>query len=290
MKLDIRPVGTWTPAPQRDSPEFIDAAPELEELGYGAIWLGFSPTGDLRLPEALLDATSRIIVGTSILNIWTEPAAEVAESYHRVDTAHPGRFVLGIGISHAQVVGESYVRPLQKLTQYLDQLDAANPPVPAAGRAIAALGPRSLELARERSLGSLPYLTTPEHTRTARAVLGPNALLAPELKVVLETDRATALAIARRRLHYYFAMPNYVNSFLRMGFEAADVEGEGSDRLVDALVASGDAAAVQARIQEHLDAGADHVALQVLTAEENRVPRREWRALAGAVRELGAAR
>jgi probable F420-dependent oxidoreductase len=290
MTLDIRPVGTWTPSPIRDSPEFIEAAPELEQLGYGAIWLGSSPSGDLRLAQALLDATSGITVGTSIVNIWTQPADQVAESYHRVVTAHPGRFVLGLGISHGPTVGEAYVRPLEKLTNYLDELDAANPPVPASGRAIAALGPRSMEIARDRSLGSIPYLTTPEHTRAARRILGPDPLLGVEQKVVLETDPAAARAIARRRVRIYLELPNYVNSLIRLGFERADTEGEGSDRLVDALVAWGGADAVQARIHEHLEAGADHVAVQVLTAEGDRVPLREWRTLAGAVRELQAAR
>lgn len=278
MKLDIGPIGIWSPsAPWRDDP---GAAAELEDLGFSALWMGSSPTGDLRLQETLLDAGRRLLVGTSIVRVWTEPADVVAASYHRITARHPGRFVLGLGVSHGPAIGDEYRHPMRKLASYLDELDAATPPVPVEGRAIAALGPRSLEIARTRSLGSLPYLTTPEHTRAARAALGPDAFLAPEQKVVLESDPERARAIARDILQIYMVLPNYVNTWRRIGFGDADIEHGGSDRLVDALIVWGDAEAVRSGVRAHLDAGADHVAVQVVTGDRGRLPRAEFRRLA----------
>jgi probable F420-dependent oxidoreductase len=194
--------------------------------------------------------------------------------------------VLGLGIGHARSVGEAYRQPLRKLGQYLDELDAASPPVPADGRAIAALGPRALKLARERSAGSLPYLTTPDHTRFARETLGPDALLATEQKVVLEPDPMVARAIARLTVAFYLGLPNYVNNLRRQGFGEPDFENGGSDRLVDALVAYGDA--VPARVRAHLDAGANHVAPQVLTRENDRLPRAQFQTLATMLHDVAA--
>jgi probable F420-dependent oxidoreductase len=209
MNLDIGPIGVWTPSqPWLNAPDAAEAAAELEDLGFSAVWLGGSPSGDLELPEALIRATRRLVVGTSVVNIWKEAATVVATSYHRIASTYPGRFVLGIGIGHAHNVGEPYRQPMRKLSQYLDELDVASPPVPADGRAIAALGPRSLAIARERSLGSLPYLMTPEHTRTAREALGADKLLAPEQKVVLDPDAAAGLALARQNVGSYMRLPN----------------------------------------------------------------------------------
>ncbi|HEX4215669.1 MAG TPA: LLM class F420-dependent oxidoreductase [Candidatus Dormibacteraeota bacterium] len=286
--MEIGPIGIWTQwTPWANA---TMRAAELEELGFSALWLGASPPGDLRLAESLIAASQRLIVGTSIVNIWDAGASLVAESYHRIAGEHPGRFVLGLGVSHAPVVGEAYRRPLRKLSEYLDELDAATPPVPVDGRAIASLGPRSLEIAGSRSLGTLPYLTTPEHTRSAREILGPDALLAPEQKVVLESDPSAARAIARRRLAMYLTLPNYVNNWRRLGFEEADFEQGGSDRLVDAVVAWGTPDAIRARLQEHLDAGADHVAVQVLVEDVTQLPFDQFRALAQIVHGVTASR
>jgi probable F420-dependent oxidoreductase len=210
----------------------------------------------------LLAATKDLVVATGIVNIWQDDAAGVAVSYHRLEGRYPGRFLLGIGAGHREQRSE-YIRPYEALEQYLDVLDAAE--VPVERRVLAALGPRVLRLAAERAAGAHPYFTTPDHTREARAVLGPDRLLAPEQKVVLESDPAAARALARPVLGMYLGLTNYVNNFRRMGFTDSDFANGGSDRLVDALFAHGDPATVARRISEHLEAGADHVAVQLLT-------------------------
>jgi probable F420-dependent oxidoreductase len=238
---------------------------ELEELGVGTLWLGGSPDPDLRSVEELLDNSTTLTVATGIVNVWARPAAVAAESRARVLARHPGRFLLGVGASHRVLVGDAYVRPYEKLVSYLDDLDAAG--VPVDGRVLAALGPRVLRLAAERTGGAHPYLVTPEHTARAREILGTDRLLVPEQKVVLSTDPEQARALARRRLAMYLELPNYTNSWLRQGFTEDDIAGGGSDRLVDAMVAWGDEDAVRARIEEHRSAGADQVALQVLNPD-----------------------
>ncbi|MGI8677632.1 MAG: TIGR03620 family F420-dependent LLM class oxidoreductase [Jatrophihabitans sp.] len=262
--MDIGTIGIWTPAAFMTGPGGINTAAELDKLGYGALWLG-SARGDLQLAEDLLRATSAIIIATGIINIWTEPADIVAESYHRLISEHPGRFLLGIGTGHREHNGDVAVRPLQGLESYLDALDTAVRPVPPDHRILAALGPKVLELAAQRSAGAHPYLTTVEHTRQARDILGAAAVLAPELMVVLERDPETARSLARRRLTDYLQMRNYVQNLRRLGFGDDDLADGGSDRLVDALVAWGDEARIASRAQEHLNAGANHVCLQVLT-------------------------
>jgi len=243
------------------TPEFAVA---VEELGYSTIWIGGSPTGDLHLAESLLDATERITVATSIVNMWSTPAEEAATSYHRLVGAHPGRFLLGVGIGHPEATSE-YRRPYATIVDYLDRLDAAH--VPVAGRVLAALGPKVLTLAAQRTAGAHPYLTTPVHTREARGLLGAGVLLAPEHKVVLETDPERARAVGRPTLRPYFGLRNYTSNLLRLGWTGDDLADGGSDRLVDALIAHGDAAAVAAQLTEHLEAGADHICAQVITAD-----------------------
>lgn len=239
-----------------------ELAVEVEALGFGAIWIGGSPPGDLALAESLLAATNRLAVATGIVNMWTTPAEEVAASYHRIEAAHPGRFLLGVGIGHPEATSD-YRRPYATIVDYLDRLDAAQ--VPVAGRALAALGPKVLALSAERTAGAHPYLTTPEHTREARELLGEGALLAPEHKVVLDTDPERARVVGRPAVAVpYLGLRNYTSNLLRLGWTEADLADGGSDRLIDALVAHGDAAAVAARLAEHLDAGADHVTAQVL--------------------------
>jgi probable F420-dependent oxidoreductase len=264
-----------------------EAAAELEELGYTALWLPAFTDGPLVEPiSTVLSATTRMVAATGILNVWMREAARTAADFGRIKTAHPDRFLLGLGISHAVLVDREqpgrYGRPLVTMREYLDALDAASPPVPRGGRVLAALGPRMLELARERALGAHPYFVPPEHTALAREILG-DGLLAPEQAVLLETDAVRAREIARSHMSLYLQLPNYTNNLLRLGFSDEDLAGAGSDRLVDAIVAWGDAEAIRARVQAHRDAGADHVCIQVLQADAGTLPRAQWRELAGAL-------
>ncbi|MBN9634080.1 MAG: LLM class F420-dependent oxidoreductase [Actinobacteria bacterium] len=244
-------------------------ATEIEALGYGAIWVGGSPPAELDWVEPLLGATERLKVATGIVNIWTAAAGPVAESFHRINTAYPGRFMLGIGVGHPEAHTE-YRKPIDALTEYLDKLDEYG--VPKEQRVVAALGPQVLKLSARRSAGAHPYLTTPEHTAHARELMGPDPFLAPEHKAVLTTDAGKARAVGRKALEIYLNLNNYLNSWKRLGFTDSDVAKPGSDRLVDAVVAYGTVDAIAARLKQHLDAGADHVPVQVLTAPENLVP------------------
>ena len=240
-------------------------AAEIEALGYGAVWVGGSPPAELDWVEPLLDATTSLQVATGIVNIWTAAPGPVAESFHRIQAAHPDRFVLGIGVGHPEAHQE-YRRPIDALTEYLDKLDEYG--VPRDRRVIAALGPKVLQLSAARSAGAHPYLTTPEHTARARELIGPEALLAPEHKVVLTTNAERAREIGRKALAVYLDLANYVNNWKRLGFDGDDVAKPGSDRLVDAVVAYGTPDQIAARLTEHLDAGADHVPVQVLTSPD----------------------
>jgi probable F420-dependent oxidoreductase len=240
-------------------------AKEIEQLGYGALWVGGSPPAELDWVEPLLGATESLKVATGIVNIWTAAAAPVAESFHRIDAAYPGRFLLGIGVGHPEAHTE-YKKPYDALTEYLDALDTHG--VPKDRRVVAALGPQVLKLSARRSAGAHPYLTTPEHTAQARELIGPEAFLAPEHKVVLSTDAEAARAVGRKALAVYLDLANYVNNWKRLGFSDADVAKPGSDSLVDAVVAHGEVDAIATRLKAHLDAGADHVPVQVLTSPE----------------------
>jgi probable F420-dependent oxidoreductase len=291
LDLDIGRIGIWSAAPiwERAGGEAAEAASELEELGYGALWLGRS-AGDLAVHRALVEATNRLVLASGIINIWTEPAEVVAASYTAIERDHPGRIVVGLGSSHAPIVesvtSQKYEKPLSRLREYLDELDELEPTVPRGRRVLAALGPRALKLAAERSAGAHPYLVTPAHTRKAREILGPDALLAPEATVVVESDPDTARALGREMLSLYLGLPNYTNNFLREGFDESDFADGASDRLVDALIAWGDPDTIAARIAEHHDAGADHVAVQVVTGGDRgtaALPREQWRELAAAL-------
>ncbi|WP_327095491.1 LLM class F420-dependent oxidoreductase [Nocardia vinacea] len=239
-------------------------AQDLEGLGYGTLWLGGSPPADLPVIESLLEATESITVATSIVNIWTAPAKQVAESFHRIEARFPSRFLLGLGAGHPEHQGE-YRKPYDALVEYFDELDAAG--VPKERRALAALGPRVLGLAAERSAGALPYNVTPEHTARARALLGEGVLLATEHKVVLDDDPVRARTTARPRVEFYLDLQNYVSNLRRLGFTDDDLAKPGSDRLIDALVAHGEADSVVDRLSAHRAAGADHVVIQVLSDE-----------------------
>lgn len=247
-------------------------AKDIEALGYGAVWVGGSPPAELAWVEPILAATTTLRVATGIVNIWTAAAGPVAESFHRIESAYPGRFLLGIGVGHPEAHTE-YRKPYDALVDYLDSLDEHG--VPADRRVVAALGPRVLTLSAQRSAGAHPYLTTPEHTARARELIGasgfPEAFLAPEHKVVLTTDPEKARAVGRKALDVYFNLANYRNNWKRMGFSDEDIARPGSDRLVDALVAYGTPEQIAGRLTAHLDAGADHVPVQVLTKDENLV-------------------
>jgi probable F420-dependent oxidoreductase len=261
MSIELGRIGIWR-HPSRLTPDLVA---EVETLGYGTIWIGGSPDGDLAVAENILDATDHIAVATGILNVWKDDATPVAASYHRITAKHPGRFLLGLGIGHPEATQE-YQQPYAKLVSYLDELDELK--VPAEGRVLAALGPKVLRLAAERSAGAHPYLVTPEHTRWAREILGDGPLLAPEQKIVLETDPERARAIGRPRVQQpYLGLTNYLNSLRRLGWTDADFADGGSDALIDALALHGDAEAIARGITAHLDAGADHVAIQVLNPD-----------------------
>ncbi|MFE8910545.1 LLM class F420-dependent oxidoreductase [Streptomyces globisporus] len=280
-------VGIWSGAlhasrvDEAGGKAIADALAELEELGYGTVWIGGSPTpGDA---AAVVAATRSITVATGILSIWNHTAEEVAAAVSAIDPDARRRFVLGLGVSHGPMTPQ-YAKPYSAMVAYLDALDGAEPSVGSGHRVLAALGPKMLKLAADRSLGAHPYLVTAEHTAEARAALGPDALLAPELTAVLDTDLDRARTTARTMLGMYLQLPNYTSNLLRLGFTEGDFEGGGSVRLLDALFALGDAEQVVRRTREYLDAGADHVALQVLTADEGGagLPRAEWRRLAEA--------
>jgi probable F420-dependent oxidoreductase len=264
LKPDLGWFGIWTGAPVTP-----DEAVEIEHLGYGAVWVGASPAADLAWVEPILEKTETLQVATGIVNIWSAPADEVAESFHRIEKAHPGRFLLGIGVGHPEHTQE-YVKPYDALVSYLDALDAET--VPTSRRVLAALGPKVLTLAKDRSAGAHPYLTTPEHTARARELIGNTVFLAPEHKVVLSTDAAAARALGRETVDFYLGLSNYVNNWKRLGFSDIDVERPGSDTLIDAVVAHGTAEQIASRLTEHLDAGADHVAIQVLGERERLLP------------------
>jgi probable F420-dependent oxidoreductase len=262
--LDLGRFGVWTGGSV--SPR---EAAEIERLGYGAVWVGGSPPAELSFAEPILDATESLKLATGIVNVWKSPASAVAQSYHRIEQAYPGRFVLGIGVGHPEHT-DNYRTPYEALVEYLDELDAAE--VPPARRVLAALGPRVLQLARERTAGAHPYLTTPEHTAQARQTLGPAAFLAPEHKVVLTTDAEQARTIGRQTVGFYLDLSNYVNNWRRLGFTDDDVTKPGSDNLIDSVVAYGTPDEIAARLREHLDAGADHVAIQVLGDRDTLLP------------------
>lgn len=271
----------WSRVDDAGRKAIAEAAAELEELKYGALWIGGNPSPDDA--AALVAATRTVTVATGILSIWDHTAEEVTAGFAAIESSARGRFVLGLGVSHGPMVPQ-YAKPYSAMVTYLDALDAAAPPVDAGRRVLAALGPKMLKLATDRALGAHPYLVTTEHTAEAREALGPDALLAPELSVVLDTDLDRARTTARNMLSMYLQLPNYTDNLLRLGFTESDFEGGGSVRLLDALFALGDVDRVRARAQAYFDAGADHVALQVLTAEEggSGLPRTEWRALAEA--------
>jgi len=267
-------LGVWRNVAHVD----VELARTIEELGYGTVWQGGSPDADLGAAEELLDGTDGLVVATGIVNIWKSDAAELAESYHRIAARHPGRLLLGIGSGHREATPER-AKPLEAMARFLDVLDERG--VPTDALVLSALGPRMLAMAAERSAGTHPYLTVASQTAEAREALGAGALIAPEQTVVLDPDVPSARATARAFLANYLRMSNYTTSMRRAGFTEEDIAEGGSDRLVDGIVAHGDAAALAAAVTAHLDAGADQVCVQVLPASGSPVP--TLRALADAL-------
>jgi probable F420-dependent oxidoreductase len=280
-------VGIWSSALRYgDQGQAGEAIAELEELGYTAAWIPDVGGPVFESVENLLSASSRIVVATGILNLWMHAPADVARSVAAATAAHGDRFLLGIGVSHAPLVDQAeagrYRRPLAAMREFLDGLDAAPDPAPVENRVLAALGPKMLDLAAHRSGGVHPYLVTPEHTAQARAAVGPDARVLPEQTAILCSTAAEARAIGEGWLRGYLSLPNYANSLLRLGF-TADELAEVSDRLFDSVIVWGDEEAVRRRVEEHRAAGADHVCVQVLTADLSALPREEWRRLAPAL-------
>jgi probable F420-dependent oxidoreductase len=251
--------GVWRGARQL-TPEL---AAGIEQAGFGALWVGGSPAGDLRQVEQLLDATSTLTLATGIVNMWQADARTVAASFARIEASHPGRFLLGVGAGHREATQE-YAKPYDTLVSYVGALLGDG--VPATSLVLAALGPKVLRLAGERTAGAHPYLVPPAFTRGARGILGAGPLLAPEQKVVLDADPERARATGRPWVRNpYLGLVNYTSNLHRLGWSDADLSSGGSDALIDALVAHGNAGQVAARLTEHLDAGADHVAIQLIT-------------------------
>jgi probable F420-dependent oxidoreductase len=286
-------VGIWNAALSfLDPGEVADAVTELEELGYTSLWFPARGRESFARVEDLLAATSHMIVATGILNLWTVTPEETAEIHAHLQEQYGTRFLLGIGVSHPGLVesvteNARYEKPLGAMTTFLDGLDAAGVPVAHERRVLAALGPRMLELAARRSGGAHPYNVTPEHTATAREALGPTKLLVPEQAVAFTDDVEEARRSGRAFLEHYLERPNYANNLRRLGFTEDDLSGGGSDRLLDALVAHGDEAAIAARVRDHRDAGADSVCIQVVSGGDMGgmvdLHRDAWRALAPAL-------
>jgi probable F420-dependent oxidoreductase len=257
-----------------------DLAAGIERLGFGTLWLGGSPAGDLAQAETLLDATATLTLATSIVNMWKDPAELVAESFDGVQRRHPGRFLLGVGAGHPEAT-QQYDRPYETLARYVDVLVAGG--VPRDSLVLAALGPRVLRLAGDRTAGAIPYLVPPEHTARARALLGPGPLLAPEHKAVLDTDPGRARALGRARVRTpYLGLVNYTSNLRRLGWSEGDLADDGSDALIDALVAHGSPDEAAGQLARHLAAGADHVCIQLIT-EQGADPLPGYRALAAAL-------
>lgn len=278
-------VGVWSLELRfGDRGEALESAAELDELGYGALWVPGGIGGDILGDLAqLLSATRRTCVASGILNIWKHEPADVGAWWRGLSEADHARLMIGLGVSHGPVIGEAYAKPLEAMTRYVDGLDAAG--LPAERRCLAALGPKMLALAAARSAGAHPYLVTPEHTAEARERMGPTALLAPEQGVIVETDPGRAREIARTALTTYLRLPNYRNSWKRLGFTDEEIDGQ-TDRFLDTVFAWGTPEQIERRVGEHLAAGADHVCIQVLHAREGggmSFPRQAWRELAGAL-------
>jgi probable F420-dependent oxidoreductase len=276
--MQIGRIGAWTSYRPFGVERAGEAARLLEELGYGAWWLGASP----HVPDVrpILEATSTLVAATGILNVWINDPGETAAADAAVRAEFPERFMLGIGIGHPEATSD-YRHPLRAMRTFLDGLDAAPDPPPREERCLAALGPKMLDLAGERTAGAHTYFVPVEHTRSARERLGPDKLIATEVACVVEDDGARAKAVAREYATLYLGLSNYTRNLLDFGFAEDDFADGGSDRLLDAIVPQGSAEEIAEVVRAHLDAGADHVCVQPLGEEG--VPRAAWTALAKAL-------
>ena len=290
--MELSRTGIWTFALDLlPWSQVVEVAQEIESLGYEALWVPEAMNRDSIVHSTLLlGATSTLVVGTSIVPLYARDAMTLNAAWRTLEEAFPGRFVLGIGVSHKPAVEGmrkvTYGPPLETMRHYLDEMDtslflAVQPPTPPR-RVLAALGPKMLALSAERADGANPYHVTPEHTATARAVIGADKLLIVEQSVVLSTDAEEARSVARAGLAIYLGLPNYRNSWRRLGFTDDDMADGGTDRFVDAIVAWGDEGAIAQRVSEHRAAGADHVCVQVLPVHGG-TPLDEWRRLAPAL-------
>lgn len=289
-------VGVWSFSLEaQTAAEEREAAGQIESLGYPAIWIPESVTSREAFSHSawLLGSTERAVIATGIANIWARDPVAMANGWRMLTDAYPNRFLLGLGVSHSPSVsrrGGRYERPWGKMRDYLDAMDraasSALEPEAEPRRVLAALGPRMLELAAERALGAHPYFVPVEHTAFARKRLGPEPVLAVEQTAVLEADPAEARRVARRFAVHYLQTTNYANNLRRMGWSDADIGGQGSDAIIDALVAWGDADRIATRVRAHMDAGADHVCVQVVSDDENDVCLAQLRELAPALLTL----
>jgi probable F420-dependent oxidoreductase len=284
--MDLAGVGVWSSQLRYGDPsETADAAAELDELGFKALWIPDVGGPVFDAVGRLLAATQRTVIATGILNLWMHSPGDVAENYAALTAEHGDRFLLGIGVSHAPLIDAGqpgrYRKPLAATASFLDGLDAAPRPVPTDRRVLAALGPKMLALSATRARGAHPYLVTPEHTASARSTLGEGPLLLPEQTVILCDTADEARRIGTDWLRAYLALPNYANNLVRSGFSDDDL-AQVSDRLFDAIIAWGDEGAVMRRVAEHRAAGADHVCVQVLLADPRAFPREHWRRIAAA--------
>jgi probable F420-dependent oxidoreductase len=284
--MELVGVGVWSSQLRYGDPaESADAAAELDELGFKALWIPDVGGQVFDAVGRLLAATRRTVIATGILNLWMHSAGDVAQSYAALTAEHGDRFLLGIGVSHAPLIDAvepgRYRKPLAATASFLDGLDAAPQPVPTERRVLAALGPKMLTLSATRARGAHPYLVTPDHTAAARSTLGEGPLLLPEQTVILTDDAEEARRIGIDWLRSYLALPNYANNLLRSGFSEDDV-AHVSDRVFDAIIAWGDEGAILRRVAEHRAAGADHVCVQVLLADSQAFPHEQWRRIAAA--------
>jgi len=276
--MELGEIGIWTTYHQIGEENAGAAARIVEDCGYGTFWLGGSP----RLPTVrpLLESTERLVVDPAIVNIWAYEPEQLAAEYAELAADFPDRLIVGIGVGHPEATAD-YSRPLASMRAFLDGLDAAADPLPAERRCLAALGPKMLELSAERSRGAIPYFVPLAHTVYARELLGPRPLLAPEMACAVDSDPARARAAARAYARLYLGLSNYTNNLRRFGFSDEDIGEGGSDRLIDAVVPQGSAEEIAAVARAHLDAGADHLALQPVGRRG--IPAEEWRALAAAI-------
>ena len=290
--MDLGRIGLWThaldPLPWTQA---RDVALEIEQLGFGTLWLPEAVNRDAMVHSTLvLGATTDLVVATGIVPLYARDAMATNAAWRTIEEAYPGRFVLGLGVSHKPMVESirktTYAPPLATMRQYLDDMDAslflAAQPTTPPRRVLAALGPKMLALSAERADGAHPYHATPEHTAMAREIVGPDKILAVEQSVVLSTDPEEARRVARASLAIYLGLPNYTNNWRRLGFTDADLADGGSDRFVDAVVAWGDDDAIKSRVEQHLDAGAGHVCIQVIPTHGG-TPIEEWRRLSAAL-------